>query len=236
MRRLIGILLLLALAARADTHPTLPVIMALAAAEDEDGPVTDGLVSHWAFDGNYNDSHGTNHGSATGSPISTNDAVRGTAYYLNGSAYIDMTQSTFSDYPYTLSCWVKGLNGAECAMSIASGSDAYYAMLGYRSDLGYLLFRRFAQNAAYNVSLGAGWHHIAGVAASNNHAVLYLDGLPVATNTSWESAIGYSAVRIGKTADVTPLYPFTGYIDEARLYSIGLSDAQVWTNYKYNEQ
>jgi len=35
MRRLIGILLLLALAARADTHPTLPVIMALNATAEE---------------------------------------------------------------------------------------------------------------------------------------------------------------------------------------------------------
>jgi hypothetical protein len=76
--------------------------------------------------------------------------------------------------------------------------------------------------------VGSTWHHVAGVYDGAN-VRLYVDGVSVGTPNAFTGNIVFTSVtdlRIGNRSETTS-FPFTGSIDDIRIYSRGLSAEDV---------
>ncbi len=86
-------------------------------------------------------------------------------------------------------------------------------------------------NSSSTLSLGA-WHQVA-VSLNGNTGILYLDGVPVGTNSAMTltpSGLGITTNNyVGKSQWSDPY--LNGSLDEFRIYSVGLSPAEVAATY-----
>jgi len=196
----------------------------------------EGLVASWSFDSF--DGSITPDGSGSGYDATVKAAtqtkgVAGAAVHFDGtqsSVECGRTGPSLSSEALSLEAWVKldkaGLSGFPTIIR----KDGFYALRFGDGTLGFLLW--FDGNP---VRLETGrrawepgrWYHFAGVYDGSSMS-LYIDGVPVGTAP---------APRVADPIEASPeacligggpgRYPFTGAIDEARIYSRALSTAEV---------
>jgi hypothetical protein len=215
------------------------------------------LLACYPFNGNAQDSKGTYHGTVSGASLTTDRfGNANSAYNFNGNSYIELANpDDFRNSTYTYSAWVN-------ANSLA-GSGDFKTIIGISSGqvlgLGYLNSPVWAMTSYYNSStpsydihpsttVGAdinNWHHLV-IVRSLNQIKLYVDGNLVRTSTAAVNpappiythsnpSVVYKAM-IGTRPDATNIQYFNGKIDDVKIYSGTLNDAQVQAIYLAEQQ
>ncbi|MBI5384762.1 MAG: immunoglobulin domain-containing protein [Verrucomicrobia bacterium] len=204
--------------------------------------LTDRLVGHYPFDGNFNDAW-TNafHGAAVGTPGFGTGKVGAGALRVttaqNGSSFNYVTLGTapmpfLTESDFTVSFWVKYSNyvgdppflsnkdwnsGNNVGLVIADSGGGGVAKHNIRASGGSRVDGNIGRT-------GDGlWHHVVAVyqrAGVNSNATLYLDGYPVATN-SLVNLVGSidSSLPVNIGQDGTGTYTYG--------HSVGLTNALI---------
>ncbi len=197
----------------------------------------DGLVAHWALDGDADDNSGNNnHGTLMGSPRWIAAGQIGGALALDGvEDYVNCSVSTSLNITdaITLSAWVKtnDTGNGQHNPYITKGDTSYG--LKHFTDNGIEFFIYDgdwyqARSDALDSSFNGVWHHVAGT-YDGSELKLYLDGALLATTEHVGSiATNQFAVNIGRNSeadDGTRFYE--GLIDDVRIYNRALSSAEI---------
>jgi hypothetical protein len=190
--------------------------------------ITNGLVSYYPFNGNANDSIGTNNGTVYGAVLSTNRfGQANSAYLFNGSSsYIDLgtpANLAFTNN-FTLSAWCLFNGGPNNPRIIcyteSYGYDFYTSGNGscrpIGSQIGNVVFQTspcFQQNV---------WHSVAMV-VTNGYSTIYVDGTFAGVGPAGVPSI-YTDLYIGRS---TGIDYWGGLIDDVRFYKRALSSNEV---------
>jgi hypothetical protein len=207
---------------------------------------TDGLVKAWwkldessgAF---VTDSSGDDHhGTAVGPTWVT--GRNGNALSFDGNDYVDLPTSLVSTTVGSVSLWVKtGTNFSTYAHVFYASPATNGDGIGPENELyiAYLADEHFSFfiKGASNVSIGSSsayadnnWHHVAATWDINANAVLYVDGVQVASTAhNADVYVGSMVTRLGRPGAGTRYY--TGLIDDVRLYDTAISASQVQAIY-----
>ncbi|MEZ6135354.1 MAG: LamG-like jellyroll fold domain-containing protein [Pirellulaceae bacterium] len=194
-----------------------------------------------ALDGRYtfdntgalgtDDSGSGNNGTVVGA-TAFNDPTRGQVLSFDGNDYVQISGHFGNPANLTLAAWVNLTTADSGGSEVISIGDSAILRVDAPGKLEGVFYNGSTWTiTSYNVTLaGAGWHHVAySFNDAGNNAKLYLDGVEVAS-TSTFSSINYSLganTFIGKHGNGGSTWDFTGLIDDARIYTRALSAAEV---------
>lgn len=182
---------------------------------------------------------------ATNAGNVTNSAgIRGPAIHMDGTAgtYVSFGNRTFLKgmTAASLSVWFKTTATTEKNLWGETWNQ-YQGLLVGSSGAGKVRWGTFTNavstlnsTATYN---DGSWHHAVGTYdAATTNAILYVDGVQVATgfggSAAFSDAGGYSCLGAElKNDGSTNAVNFVGDIDDARIYSYALTPAQVLVDY-----
>jgi hypothetical protein len=198
------------------------------------------LVARYRFDGNYNDSKGTNNGDPCNTSVAiVNDATRGQVASFDGvNSYIALKQMDQNDF--TLSAWIKASTpGAQAGTRAYQGSGLIWSdVSGDANDfilavLGTKLAAATGPSTNDLTSIGdvvtGQWVHVAMVRTRSTGKVeLYINGMLDRTtliSSSTGSLTANSRILIG--ANTVDGYYYKGLIDDVWIYDRALTLAQV---------
>jgi hypothetical protein len=205
------------------------------------GPITNGLVAYYPFNGNANDESGnSNNGIVHGALLTTNRfGEANSAYVFDGiSAYIE-TINSLPDMPSaSVSFWVNVPAFGQADQYIFMDGDQtnakdFVAHWGNNDILG--VCTKDNSCVGLGLPLTNTWFHVAAVANGNTKNLrIWLNGQQVATSSSLGNAnVGYhSKLDIGCRAMLYDHF-FKGAIDDLRFYNRALSDSEVQQLYLY---
>jgi hypothetical protein len=206
------------------------------------GDVNSGLVAWWRFEGNFNDSAGTNHGTPKGDAKIVTDAGRGRVVELDGNGdYVEIPNSpslNITGDKISMAAWVRfNAIGSTPQIIIAKVyNNATHASPYFSYGLHMLangqprVWISRTGGAAYqpgatNMFKAGMWHHIAGV-YDGAQLKLYFDGVLAASSNVTGNLIGYDTVlRLGINGGLTE--PMAGRMDDVRIYNRALSAEEV---------
>lgn len=198
-----------------------------------------GLVAHYEFNDNYDDSVGINHGTAYGQTNIVTDVQRGKVANFDGNGdYIDCGNDTsLQSSDFSAAFWFKSRSWTQVHSSyngIISKRDDFFTSLdweiyydGNHNEIRAMAANHSAlfQNDDINPSLNT-WHHLA-FTKYGTEAKLYIDGLLKSIDIMDELITTNAVLRIG-TIGLDRLYQgFDGYIDDVRIYDNALSQQEV---------
>jgi hypothetical protein len=207
-------------------------------------PSADGLVAHYAFDGDASDSTGQNPGTLFGEGATFVPGVNGQALNLDGIVSwmaIDGLSYDANELPgATVSAWIR--TNIEDNQIIASFDRNEYWRLeingngGGPGQVGWDMMTDAGQldsGSASRVDDGE-WHLVAGVFDAGK-ATIYIDGYheaPVTLGTTYGSGnLRYGFVGTGSEAvefnGAQTVNLFIGDLDEVRIYQRALSAAEL---------
>jgi hypothetical protein len=196
--------------------------------------MTQRFFGHWRFDGDANDSIGSNHGTAWGSPVYTTGKI-GLAIDLDGTNdYVTLPAGVADTYDITVTAWVywDGGNQWQRIFDFGTGTNQYL-FLTPRSGSNTLRFaikNGGSEQIVETTQLATGqWVHVA-VTLRDSAATLYVNGAVAATNSSvtinpidFKPTINY----IGDSQ--WSAHPFfNGRIDDFRIYNYALPGSEIW--------
>src|SRR5436190_16722831 len=193
-----------------------------------------GSSARYSFDGDTHDSWGNGQDAMrVGAPTFTAGKF-GQAIALNGSAdYLQLSPRLADSTDWSFAGWIYWNGGADWQRVFDFGDDtSHYLFLSPRSSGGSLRFAINSGGGEQQLSapaLAAGvWTHVA-VTIAGNTGKLFVNGVPVATNTSMSINpvdVGTKFNYLGKSQfPADPL--FGGRFDDFRFVSSALTDAQV---------
>ena len=200
-------------------------------------PGTEGLVAHYAFENDANDSSANAlHGTLVGDAAFAEGLAGGMALDLDGDGdYVDCSNNalfSISD-AFSLSVWINWrtptvdwqtvIAKGDNAWRLAKGGDTQTMDFGFTAggDRGWLAARTVSE-----VPLGE-WHHVAATIDMIDGAKIYLDGVLEGTNPDTGGiTVGDYPVYIGENAQAVNRF-WDGLIDEVMIYSRALSEAEV---------
>jgi len=195
--------------------------------------VSGSLTAHYEFEGNANDSAGSNHGTVTGTVTYPTGKI-GQAIDLDGSSdYVTLPAGMVNTDDITIAAWVRWDGGGDWQRIFDFGNNTTeYMFLSPRSGGDTL---RFAITSSGNGEeqildtdpLPTGqWIHVA-VMLSGNTAIMYIDGVPTVAGQILLNPSDINPVNnyIGKSQWPDPL--FNGRIDDFRIYDYALSDTEI---------
>ena len=220
----------------------LTVIFSPSAQTAQAAAPTSGLVAYWKFEGNANDSQGSNNGTLVGGPTFTTGKV-GQALNFGGpstSQYVSYPSLAFSaTSPRTVSAWFKlnvdGFNEPAWDSQPIVTTDYFYIYVPL--SINNIRTRTADAASAYMTSytLGSGdraWHHVVGTYSFSGGIQtqqIYIDGVlknqltfAVIPATTYLSTLGIGRGNGGY---------FNGLIDEVRVYNRVLSSSEVQSIY-----
>jgi hypothetical protein len=192
------------------------------------------FVGHWRFDGDANDSIGSNHGTASGSPVYTTGKV-GLAIDLDGSDdYVTLPAGVADTDDITVITWVywDGGNQWQRIFDFGTSTSQYLFLtpLSGSNTLRFAIKNGGSEQIVETTQLATGqWVHVA-VTLRGSAATLYVNGAVAATNSSvtiypidFQPTINY----IGDSQwSADPL--FNGRIDDFRIYNYALPGSEIW--------
>ncbi len=204
-----------------------------------------GLVLHYAFEGNTNDSAGANQGTAFGSPTYVMGNV-GQAIMLDGlDDYVAIDNFSYAEDGHTeitVSAWIRtALEDDQIIVAFdrneywrleINGDGAGAGEVGWdvMTDTGQV---DYGSNARVDDDQ---WHHVAGV-FDNGKLTVYIDGYAqepafggatFGTGTARFGYIGLGSESTEFNLDPrTPANYFTGAVDEVRIYERALTNGEV---------
>ncbi|RDB07849.1 LamG-like jellyroll fold domain-containing protein [Runella aurantiaca] len=199
---------------------------------------TSGLIAYYPFTGNAADSSGLNrHGNVTGATLTTDRFGRANqAYFFDRDGdkiVINNWEQLLQNTPRSISLWFKSSHLNSSSYCISWGMDApnQFSIIGnwYNNSENYFGF--FANNNETHINPNSyfdeGWHHVL-MTHDGATTKLYIDGILRKTkNTSYDTA--KSPLIIGSFMGVSSF--FHGAIDDIRIYSRGLSEAEAQAVY-----
>lgn len=157
----------------------------------------------------------------------------GSSEYLNVDNNLGIT-----DFPYTISAWFRSNDdtaegtiawigdkdsGVEYGEIVASGAlygDVIAA--ANRSTAGGL--DAATTSTQFTVDT---WHHACGVFTNATSRAAFIDGGSKGTNATNISPSGYDRLSVGRRADATPQYFFSGDVCEVAVWNVALTDVEV---------
>jgi len=211
-------------------------------------PGNNGLVAWWAFEGDFRDSAGTNHGAAKGDVQIVTDDRRGRVAAFDGTGdYVEVPHSPslhITDDKVSLAAWVNFDSVAYTQMIVCkvfnntTHASPYFSYGLHTLTNGQPRFWiSRAAGAAYQPG-AAGmfkvqtWHHIAGV-YDGAQLKLYLDGALAASSNVTGNLLGYDTVlRLGTNGGLTE--QLNGKLDDVRIYHRALSEMEI--RYLYGDR
>ncbi len=193
------------------------------------------LAGHWSFDGHALDGAGPNHGTVIGSAVYTAGQVDESIHFDGNSDYVILPSGILNIDDFTIAAWVSWNGGSAWQRIFDFGNDtSRYMYLTPSSGGGRLRFSiSITGNSNHQLlettsPLATGqWVHLA-VTLNGNTGTLYVNGAPVATNSSMTlnpSDFNPLYNYIGNSQWMDPY--FNGSIDDFRIYNYALSGPQV---------
>ncbi|MCH7557578.1 MAG: discoidin domain-containing protein [Planctomycetes bacterium] len=201
-------------------------------------PNSANLAAHYQLDGNLNDSSGQGRNGTTTGVLTYVAGKIGQAVNLDGSTFVEITgyKGVTGTQSRTMAAWIK------------TGTTGEILSWGQNTDGQKWIFRVQTSNGtdgAIRVEVNSGyivgdidmrdnqWHHVAAVFEGDDtpevqDIKLYVDGLldtVSALNNNSINTASDTDVRIGKAPWQDR--PFTGQIDDVRIYDNALSYAEV---------
>jgi len=200
-------------------------------------------IGIWRFENNLNDDSGNNNTGSWqggGGAVYTSGVNNDTAISLDGSHYVSIPNSSSlsSDLgSLTIEVWVNPtmLTGAYSIIvdKLRNGdaSTNYYISLTNDNKISLAMVGvTFLPNFDVPLQLNK-WQHIA---FSYNGSIVrvFFDGKEVGTPVNATGTIlgQTGSLRIGRGINASP-WPFNGLIDDVRIYSIGISSAEIQKHY-----
>lgn len=220
--------------------------------------IDNGLIAYYPFTGNANDaSTNGNNGTVVGAQLTTDrNGVPNQAYLFNGTSdYINIGQGVKPNFPLTITAWIYPTsNDGESHTIFRSGtfntmSNYDGVLFGYNDrfhilygDIGNGPHSNSANYRTYQMTYTPGvfiisnqWTHVALVWSDFQTAKFYVNGVLRASGPTGDgssgTAIGTSATdgAIGKQDNPSYPAPFTGSLDEVRVYSRELTAGEIST-------
>lgn len=200
-----------------------------------------GLVSHWQAESNALDTLNHNHGTTVGGVTYASGAV-GSAFSLNGSAFVSVTNPTFNAYSngFTVMAWIKiaAYNQAPSIMNLRTPPNSSgFTLEQWYNNPGSILFavNQTGVSEGFSTLTSPGWqlntfYHIAATfdAASGTMA-LYRDGIQVAFTNNLPhtnmATVSNPSFEIGR--NIVAGLGWNGLIDDARFYDHALTAAEI---------
>lgn len=190
---------------------------------------TGGLAGYWPFDGDAIDYSGNSkNGTINGTPKFESGIVRdGLSFSGASTQYVSFPTNTVSSNVLTVCLWAyfNAINAYQGLFSIATNDSN--SMEIFLNNANARLFGGNFNNQALTAisSIATGrWYHV-GLTSDGTTTRLFLDGArngtTGTTNFSTFSVAGAIAARTGGS------FLFNGRIDDARLYSRVLADAEI---------
>jgi hypothetical protein len=211
--------------------------MLTVAAPPNCAPVSEGMVSWWAGEGNANDSFGTNNGTLEGGVTFVPGEV-GQAFMFDGSSgYVSIPDSPSLDSfgtNITIECWImvnQNTPNADWTGIVTKGNSSW--RLQGTSGAETVTFSADPNGDLIgNAEVNDGqWHHVAATYDGTNMC-LYVDGTLDATQpASLPLATNSFPVCLGENPQAPPGYYFNGAIDEVAIYNRALSAEEIQTIY-----
>lgn len=197
---------------------------------------TTGLVSHWPFSGNANDAGpGTNHGTVNGATLTADRHGRtGSAYYFDGNDNITVPHHSSLDVDgaMTISFWVKPDELQTSGNRMILGKSNYTTKTNYLVRVrpnGYFQweYNGYTENNTSAVT-AAEWHHVTVTAAGpGTGKKIYINGVKVAEDESSSGPYGQVTNPLTFGYAGYGAEYFKGSIDDIRIYSRELSQAEI---------
>lgn len=192
---------------------------------------------------NVNETSGTYNGSKSAGATYVNDPARGNVLSLDGSSgYVSLPLSVGN--ASTFAAWVKWNGGAAGQRILDFGNDAanYFYITPSDASSGNLRFAITTSGAGGEQGIAASsalpvgsWHHVAvTLDGSTSTGILYLDGVPVASNSislrPWQTLPQNN--NLGRS-QVGSSY-FSGAISSLRIFGRALPAAEISDIYLAN--
>jgi hypothetical protein len=206
------------------------------------------LVAHWKLDEGTGlaaaDASGNGHDGTLTGGVAWTEGRLGRAAAFDGQDDGVLTAELEGLSPHagpqgamTLAAWMRISERPPAAgqgrlPAFSKGSPTAYEYALYACADGRAQFCIWSLGGTGHAELAGGrlelnrWHHVAGVIQKGSFAALYVDGAQVQRVTTFtgETAAGASPVRLGRRGDGQF---FKGAVDDVRIYSRVLSDAEV---------
>jgi Concanavalin A-like lectin/glucanases superfamily/Right handed beta helix region len=196
-----------------------------------------GTAGMWAFDGNANDSCGSNNGTLSGNADTDSAGIINNVLSLDGiNSYTDLGNDSslqVQDNDISISVWVKMQSTTDTYQAIitkgaTAPTKAGYALL-YEASTGKLRFsisngttRKYPQtvNSVATVILDGNWHHVAVTVDRGENVNFYLDGEVQAAKSNDISSFENDSIDGTANAYIGKWFTsyFKGQIDELRMY------------------
>ncbi len=189
--------------------------------------LNDGLVSYYSFEGNVNDTEGTNHGVNHGADYVDGKIGKGLSFngvndYVNVGSDLSLN---FVGAPMTVSAWVNTTRASTQIILGSRGIHGYNVFLdNFKAGFGESHVSSIDSTDSITAN---NWHHLGVVYKTNDEVRFYIDGLLDSGNPQVYSptfTIG-NQYNIG-LRDGT-LYPFSGTIDEVGVWNRALTAGEV---------
>jgi len=202
--------------------------------------VTEGLVSYWSFnkasviDKTVKDIFGANNGMISGS-VEVVDGKVGEALKFSGG-HVDCGAGkdlTAIGDQITLEMWInpEKAGWAIIAGISRSGSNTYVIAWSDQSQVDFNIWNGAKETWPFHsvaqLALNE-WHHVAGV-YDGSEAIIYING-ELDSKKKFEGALKHNGDNFWMGARKAGGLPFSGLLDELRLYNRGLSQAEIEKN------
>lgn len=161
------------------------------------------------------------------------------------SEYVSIGSSpTSGNFPFSYSLWINTSDSTDAYRTIFSegntgdATPSFHIQITEDDDVGCTTddsIKVFMNDdAGTNVSIcsttnyaDGAWHHIALVSSASNNHELFIDGASIDTDTTNLGSTTFDAAAIGALRQTSYSQYFNGQIDDVRVYSRALSDAEV---------
>lgn len=202
-----------------------------------------GLVGYWHLDEGtstavYDMSENGNSGVFTVNPAwlsGTNCKAGNCLNFTDSRVTMNGANPILGTSPFTISAWLNVDSPSYYHLAVYLGSDAVgqsawigwsqTAQVGISNSIGGGFFGR---NYGSGVTDTTNWHHVALTfsGGSPGTARIYIDGV-LKVSDSYTPNLGSNAVTLGHAT-----YPYSGSIDEVKLYNRELSAKEITTQYE----
>lgn len=185
-----------------------------------------------AYDSSSNENHGIIHGAQWTEGISES------ALEFDGvDDYVDCgNDSSLDNNVFTISAWIKTSSSDHDSEGLFEKVDLKGYMIYSETWSGNVIFKTKDEYTGEEDSLRStevindgGWHHIAVVRNGFSKKIIYVDGQEDVSATDTVGTVTSNAkFYISPSVD----YTFDGELDEIRIYSIALTDEEIWKEYE----
>lgn len=197
---------------------------------------TSGLVSYWKMDNDWQDSKGTNHGTAYNGASATGTAKYGTfSGSFDGNKYVSFGAApVMGGGSFSIEAWIKTASIGTRKQIINFGlptviNQGAWFFVNTSNKLEFDLSNTAGPSSAETITNGV-WHHVASVFNGSN-VQLYVDGLASGSPFTMYPNIASSTYNgIGARIDVLSWH-FDGQIDEVAVYNAALASSTISSHF-----